>query len=108
MSSKQAVSTKQDMVVAETLVGHYFHVLDDRKCVQLMGQIVIEVTPEVYIVEYYDWIVGAPWDRELKTLSEMKGWRLYDSAEWMQNAWKDTYKQRQMIAELKGEDGRVE
>lgn len=75
----------------DSLVGSFF-----LSSAQLgwQGCVVAEPSPGVYLVETFDWVMGASHDQQLVQLDEMVGWTFYDSADWMQNAYEHGVRQR--------------
>jgi hypothetical protein len=63
----------------DTLVGKFFHVLADDKKINTQGVILSEPYPGVFIVRYFEWIVGSVgWGQHMVKLEEMGGhWRFY-------------------------------
>lgn len=68
----------------DSLVGSFFHGSDSQ---QWQGVVVAEPVPGVYLVELFDWIIGASTEQVLVRIDEMMGWHFYDDAEWMQNSY---------------------
>lgn len=74
-----------------SLVGSFF-LSDHHRGWQ--GCVVAEPAPGVFLVETFDWLLGAPHDQQLVPLAEMAGWTFYDDATWMTNAYDHGVSQR--------------
>jgi hypothetical protein len=68
----------------DSLVGSFFHGSDSR---QWQGVVVAEPAPGIYLVELFDWLIGASTEQVLVRIDEMMDWHFYDDAEWMHNAY---------------------
>jgi hypothetical protein len=68
----------------DSLIGSYFHSRPDPGW---QGCIVAEPVPGIYLVELFDWLVGASSCQKLVPVGEMHGWRFYDDADWMNNSY---------------------
>lgn len=77
----------------DSLVGSYFHTFtrgeDNKKRFQYQGCVVAEPHPGVYLVETFDWIVGAASCQYLKRIEDMSEWHFYDDDKWMNNYYHD-------------------
>ena len=75
-----------------TLVGHAFHIMktheDGCTVADQQGHIVGQITDDAFLAEFFSWWSGEPTHREVVTLAEMAGWRLYGSIDWMRDEWK--------------------
>jgi hypothetical protein len=83
---------------ADALEGHFFHTFteeaDGCTLVAHQGRILKRVADDFYLVELYEWFAGSPGYRRLARLDEMREWRLYDSSEWMSNAYEIEFARR--------------
>lgn len=82
------MATKKKPQAAEPsrLVGRYFHSLkSDGKTIEWQGQVKGHVggPKDLYLLQLYDWVVGAEGSQELVPSEKMAGWRFYDSAQEM-------------------------
>lgn len=81
-----------------SLVGSYFHsfgVAEDGDPVVLwQGQVIAKQGVDAYLVETYDWLVGAPSVQRLVRLEDMYDWHFYDTAEWMNSTYRDKWEHR--------------
>jgi hypothetical protein len=73
----------------DSLVGSFFHTEAERGW---QGCVVAEPAPGIYLVETFEWIVGTSHDQRLVRVDEMLGWRFYDDAKWMSNAYDNNVK----------------
>lgn len=65
------------------LVGKLFHSFEDGKlCLQ--GRVVSQESEGLFLVEIYDWNDGCLYDSRLVQVSDMAGWRFYNTAEDME------------------------
>ena len=78
-----------------TLVGCYFHTLDDDGCVQYQGRVRGNIGDGFFLIEYFEWFTGQPSKMELRHISEMKAgrWQFYEDSERMNN-WLETWGKR--------------
>jgi hypothetical protein len=72
------------------------------------GCVVAEPSPGVYLVETFDWLVGASVAQALVSLGDMKDWTFYDDTEWMGNHYRERIERlwehkREQEAEAKAE-----
>lgn len=84
-----------------SLVGSFFHGTADRSW---QGCVVAEVAPQVYLVELFEWIAGSSSEQKLVRLEEMLGWRFYDDAKWMNNAYDNGVRQQWEAQRGRGEE----
>lgn len=71
---------------SDSLVGSYFHGNNDQR---YQGVVVAEPVPGIYLVELFDWITGFDSSEQiLVKIESMLDWHFYDTAEWMNNAYK--------------------
>ena len=71
---------------APSLVGMFFHSLDQDNRVQWQGQVHSQVADGFYLLRLFDWIVGADnLHLKLVSLQDMLGWQFYESAEDMRD-----------------------
>lgn len=85
---RDRLSSVDDQPLTSTsLVGSYFHSRVDGK-IKWQGCVVGEPSPGIYLVETFSWLMGDSCDQQLVSISDMAGWSFYDSAEWMQNAYR--------------------
>jgi hypothetical protein len=80
-----------------SLVGSFFHSFEpdvegQPRRVQWQGVVVAEPHPGIYLVETFDWLVGASYDQRVVRVEDMLGWAFYDDAGWMGNAYEQTYR----------------
>ena len=70
------------------LVGHGAHHKDDEGFVDRQA-VIVAVVGDAALLEFFDWIMGAPIYRELVPISELAngGWVLYEDAEAMRDRW---------------------
>jgi hypothetical protein len=78
--------------MAHTLVGKFFHTYHDG-VLENQGQILSHLGDELYLVQLYEWLFGAPSEQRLEPLTNMKEWKIYDTAEEMRYAY-DRYCQQ--------------
>lgn len=82
------------------LSGKMFHSFNPAdKELEWQGQILHDLEDGYYLVLLYDWLIGAPSSQKIVHLSEMKGWNLYDDADY----WKDEGERRSRY-ESRGDD----
>jgi hypothetical protein len=68
---------------ASSLIGSYFHSDAERGW---QGVVVAEPHDGIYLVETFSWISGESHVQRLVKIDDMLEWRLYDTAEWMNNS----------------------
>jgi hypothetical protein len=78
--TRKAVTKTTDWT---TLKGKFFHTFDEDGYVKYQGQIVDLVGDEIAIVQYYDWVVGAPNLHKAVWVSDVVdgAWALYGNPE---------------------------
>jgi hypothetical protein len=78
-----------------SLVGSFCHRHEDDGSNVWQGAVVAEPAPGVFLVEWFDWIIGASTYQTLVPIGEMTGdWRFYDSPKWMANAYENDFAPR--------------
>ena len=65
-----------------SLEGKCFHTVVDGE-IDKQGRVVTYVMDGVFLVEFFEWVLGEPSGMGLVKLSEMMDWKIYDSAEEM-------------------------
>jgi hypothetical protein len=60
------------------LVGRWFHAYDGDGALKAHGQVLAAVTPEVFLVQRYEWTGGLS-DQIVVPLAQMMAWAFYDS-----------------------------
>jgi hypothetical protein len=74
-----------------SLVGSFVHrnVGTDDDGGVWQGAVVAEPAPGIYLIEWFSWIAGDSTHQTLVPITDMTGpgWRIYDTAEWMRNAY---------------------
>jgi len=82
----------------DPLVGKYFHsVKEDRETIQWQGEITARIGDN-YLLQLFEWIMGAESNQVLFPAAEMTHWLIYDSAEEMNEHYK-RYRHRQEAKE---------
>ena len=77
------------------LIGKYFHSIekkDGRDVVQWQGQVMQQISQEVYLVELFEWITGSDSYGKLVPLSDMLQWQFYESNEQMNDWYEHSYR----------------
>jgi hypothetical protein len=70
------------------LVGKFFHSVEaDKETIKWQGHILAEVASGMFTVMLFDWLVGAEYEERIVPVAEMAHWKLYDSAEEMNNCY---------------------
>lgn len=80
----------------QSLVGHYFHSMVPNPngnpklpIVEWQGLVVARPEPEWYLLQLFSWVMGEELERRIVHISDMKGWRFYESAEEMRNHYEE-------------------
>jgi hypothetical protein len=69
------------------LVGKFFHSVEaDKETIKWQGRIIAEVSPGLFLVQLFDWIVGGESNQVIVPVSEMAYWPIYDSADELKKA----------------------
>jgi hypothetical protein len=92
----------------DSLVGSFFHSDVGRGW---QGCVVAEPGPGVYLLERFEWLVGSSDDQVLMRLEDMIGWSFYDTAEWMNSAYRNGVQRRwehERVEDRTPEDGAAE
>jgi len=85
--------------VADPLIGQWFHSLHaDGETVVWQGQILGRTPEGLYLVQLYEWFVGAPSDRKLVPAAQVTSWRFYSTHEAMNDWYLHVYSPRRNAA----------
>ena len=76
-----------ERVIVSSIVGKYFHSFDDEGDVIWQGKVLEEEQPGWYLIQLYDWLIGAPNECRLVSFNGMTGWIFYGDEE----DWRDGY-----------------
>lgn len=80
--------TKQPRRSSDGLINKYFHSYPNDE-LNWQGQVLKEVSPGIFLVQFFSWLMGAPTDQKLIPLTQMikDGWKFYDDdEEWRHEA----------------------
>ncbi len=66
--------------VKHALVGKFFHTYKNDK-IHCQGKVLAEVTEGVFLVQLFDWTMGAETDQFLVTINGAAGWKFYSTHE---------------------------
>lgn len=91
-SRTRATSQPATPQIPGSLVGKCFHIPkqqdDGCRTIAYQGEIMAEVTEDVFMIRYFDWLHGTPvGSQEMVFLEDMVGWLFYDGAEEMRYAY---------------------
>lgn len=81
------------------LKGHYFHSYNKDGLVEWQGKIISSPEPGIYLVQLYEWIVGAESCRKLVNIQDMITWSFYETAEEMDNTYYNIERHREETKE---------
>lgn len=76
--------------VKNPLVGRWFHSFDG-DTVKCQGQILAMVSPDLFLVQFYEWFYGETSTQELIPLEQMKDWKFYDTDKDMKYTYEHVY-----------------
>jgi hypothetical protein len=79
---------------AHPLVDRWFHSFGEEGVVHWQGHILAEVSPEVFLVQLYEWLGGEPSVQKLVPLIAMAGWDFYDTDKDMNYTYRYTHRPR--------------
>jgi hypothetical protein len=88
----------------DSLVGSFFHSDRERGW---QGCVVAEPAPGIYLLETFDWLVGASYVQVLIRIEDMLEWTFYDDARWLSNHYQN-YLERKWGSERAAEREEVE
>lgn len=71
----------------DKMVGLFFHTFDDKGELDRQGHIDFSPSKDMYMVTYFCWVLGEPYNTTLVSLEDMKGWYFYQSAKEMQSSY---------------------
>lgn len=71
-------TTKKTKVMKDKLVGMFFHSFGPERVLKHQGLIETSLGEHHYLVQYYDWLVGAAASQGIVHISDMKGWSVYE------------------------------
>lgn len=81
-----------------SLVGSYFHSFttsdDGEPVVAWQGIVIAKQGVDAYLVELFSWLHGHSTVQRLVSVEDMLGWHFYDTAEWMNNTYRDSWEHR--------------
>jgi hypothetical protein len=60
-------------------IGKWFHTFNEDGVIVWQGQVLKRVDANTYMVQLYDWLIGAPSDRFTIHAREMANWKFYYS-----------------------------
>ena len=69
------------------LKGHFFHSYNKDGLVEWQGKVVSNPEPGIYLVQLYEWIVGAESCRKRVNIQDMIQWKFYETAKEMTNSY---------------------
>jgi hypothetical protein len=87
--------TKTTKPPISALVGHFFHSFNANGDLCWQGRVVAEVGSGIFLLQFYDWVVGSESDRKLVKLEDMLRWRFYESAEEMRKTFEHVVEPQQ-------------
>lgn len=71
-----------------SLVGQFFHTFetypDGCRLVSNQGKGIGRVSPDLYLVQLFEWLTGSAGGRELRKVDDMLGWQFYPDAQALQ------------------------
>ena len=67
------------------LKGHFFHSFNKDGLVEWQGKVISNPEPGIYLVQLYEWFVGAESCRKLVNIQDMIQWSFYETNEEMNN-----------------------
>ena len=62
-------------------VGLFCLTFDDDGNLHNQGQVVACLTPEIYLIQIFEWVMGSPSGMVLRTLTDMRTWHFYRTEE---------------------------
>lgn len=66
------------------LVGKFFHSVDGKGGLRWQGTILSEPSPDMFLVQLFDWVMGQPSIQKLIPINEMNDWIFYSTHdEWV-------------------------
>ena len=70
------------------LVGKFFHsIKDDRETIEWQGEILSEPRDGLFLLQLFDWFIGADAEQMLVPIEDMKYWNFYDTTDEMVRAY---------------------
>jgi hypothetical protein len=69
------------------LKGHFFHSYNKDGLVEWQGKVIGNPEPGIYLVQLYEWLVGAESCRKLVNIQDMIPWSFYETSEEMNNSY---------------------
>ena len=70
----------------QSLEGLWFHSKDANGNVIWQGQVIKKINDKVYIIQFYEWLLGEESCIKLFFLDEMMGWDFYKTVDAMREA----------------------
>lgn len=70
-----------------TLTGQFVHTIQDGQ-ISHQGEILTQHAPGLYQVQWFSWVMGEPTNRVLVSVQEMVGWKFYETADQMNEAYR--------------------
>jgi hypothetical protein len=69
------------------LKGHFFHSYNKDGLVEWQGKVISNPEPGIYLVQLYEWFVGAESCRKLVNIQDMIQWSFYETNKEMANSY---------------------
>jgi predicted Rossmann-fold nucleotide-binding protein len=60
----------------------------DRETIKWQGTVTAEVAPGLFLLQLFEWIAGTETNQVVVPVADMTYWRIYDSAEEMNEAYR--------------------
>jgi hypothetical protein len=73
----------------DPLIGKWFHSRKQSGVIEWQGTFVARVNDDHYLVQLFDWLIGAPSSMRVASISAMASWSVYDDDEEMKIAYEN-------------------
>jgi len=80
-------------VKKDALVGQFFHTFQDGT-LQEQGEVLSRVSPELYLVRVFEWLLGAEFEQRIEPATNMVTWKFYSDRDTWQRAYEKYAHQR--------------
>lgn len=61
----------------DALINKYFHSFNDSGDISWQGQVISKLSDDYYLVQLFDWVMGAESNMHVVCLSDMLKWNIY-------------------------------
>jgi len=79
----------------DVLIGKFYHTFSGAGVLEYQGEILSCVAPRQYLVQTFEWPLGAPFEQHIEPVTNMVGWKFYADREDWHRAYERYNRQRE-------------